>query len=99
MLPDGEYPKLLRALRISGSLLVLNSGWAAFSAVRKIPDACELVGNTVSGGRDAVRAGMRFLCDWQSTLTWAVLLRTAVALLTLWLIRRLPGAVRCWTWA
>jgi hypothetical protein len=93
MIPDGEYPKLLRALRISGSLLVLNSGWSAFSAVRKIPLIGELAENVVGAGRDNMRAELTFLLKWESPLTWAVLLGTAAALLILWLTRRLPGAV------
>lgn len=93
MIPNDEYRKLLRAVRITASLLLLNSGWTAFTAARRVPLWAEIWENMSSGGISSLSGSLGFLVEWEAALVPAVLILILAGLIVIWSLGHLPGVV------
>ncbi len=91
MIPEDEYPKLLKACRITGTLLVLAHGWTALAAAYGIGKYGPVFESMVEGGTAALPSVVRSLIRFQLPVG------AALALLMLggcWVLWRSPQLSR-----
>lgn len=93
MIPDDEYPRLIRSTRIVATMFILILGGNACRAVVAIPKYVDIWENMVAGGRDALPSATKLLFENQLPMMGLAVLLILGGLLMVWLSSRLSRIV------
>lgn len=93
MIPDDEYPRLIRSTRIVATMFILLLGGNACRAVLTIPKYVDIWENMVAGGRDALPSATKLLFENQLPIMGLAALLLLGGMLMVWLSSRLSRIV------